>query len=314
MTGASAREALIAVTGATGFVGQALLEAAAAQGLEVRALARTRQVPRLGVEWIPGDLSSRAALDRLVRGASAVIHIAGVVNAPGAPESAAGAFEAGNVAGTLNLVEAARAEGVPRFIHVSSLSAREAHLSEYGASKLRGERMVMASGLDWTVVRPPWVYGLRDADTLEMFKLARWGVVPVPAGRASVIHVNDLARLLLALLPGGEAVTHKMFEPDDGRVHGWTHRELARGIGWALGKRPWVPQLSKAALTRVSRIERMLRGPKAKLTLDRVGYMTHPDWVVSAAAAVPADLWAPLVRTGEGLKATAAWYRQQKWL
>jgi uncharacterized protein YbjT (DUF2867 family) len=305
----SGREGLIAVTGATGFVGQALLEAAAQLGLEVRALARKRQVPRLGVEWIPGDLSNRAVLDRLVQGASAVIHIAGVVNAPLAAD-----FEAGNVGGTLNLVEAARAEGVPRFIHVSSLSAREPQLSEYGASKARGERMVMASGLDWTVVRPPWVYGPRDSDTLEMFRMARWGVVPVPSGRASIIHVNDLARLLLALLPSGEEVTHKVFEPDDGRPNGWTHRELACGIGWALGKRPWVPELSKVALTRVSRIERMFRGDKARLTLDRVGYMTHPDWVVGAGAAVPPNLWTPQVRTGEGLKATAAWYRQQKWL
>ena len=307
------REGLIAVTGATGFVGQALLDAAAREragsGLELRALARRRQVPRLGVEWIAGDLASRAALDRLMQGASAVIHIAGVVNAPDAES-----FEAGNVAGTLHVVEAARAAGVPRFVHVSSLSAREPQLSAYGASKSRGERMVMASGLDWTIVRPPWVYGPRDADTLEMFKLARWGVVPVPVGRASLIHVADLARLLLALVPGGEDVTNKLFEPDDGRANGWTHREIGRGIGWALGRRPWVPQLSKAALTRISRIERMMRGPTARLTLDRVGYMTHPDWVVSAEAAVPADLWTPKVRAAEGLKATAAWYREQKWL
>ena len=163
-------------------------------------------------------------------------------------------------------------------------------------------------------MRPPWVYGPRDADTLEMFKLTRWGVVPVPAGRASIIHVGDLARLLVALLPGGEDVTHKLFEPDDGRAHGWSHREIARGIGWALGKRPWVPELSKAALLRLSRIERMVRGSKARLTPDRVGYMTHPDWVVSTDAAVPTGLWMPQVRTGEGLKATAVWYRREKWL
>lgn len=302
--------ALVAVTGATGFVGQALLDAAAAEGLEVRALARQRQVARPGVAWVPGDLSSRTALDRLVSSASAVIHVAGVVNAP----DPAG-FELGNVAGTLSVVEAARAAGVPRFVHVSSLSAREPELSVYGASKARAERIVMASGLDWTIVRPPWVYGPRDADTLEMFRLAKWGVVPVPAGgRASLIHVADLARLLLALLPGGEAVTHKVFEPDDGRPQGWGQREIARGIGWALGKRPWVPELSRRALERVSRIESTLRRDKARLTMDRVGYMTHPDWVVSPAAAVPRELWKPLVRTVEGLKATAAWYRESKWL
>lgn len=106
----------IAVTGATGFVGQALLDRAARAGVEVRALTRRPQDPRPGVDWIKGDLDARAALTRLVTGAEAVIHVAGVVNAP----DAAG-FEHGNVAGTLNVIEAALAAGVSRFVCVSSL-------------------------------------------------------------------------------------------------------------------------------------------------------------------------------------------------
>ncbi len=57
-----------------------------------------------------------------------------------------------------------------------------------------------------------------------------------------------------------------------------------------------------------------LRGSKAKLTLDRASYFSHPDWAVSAAAAVPASVWQPQVETREGLKATAEWYRGQGWL
>lgn len=301
----------LALTGATGFVGQTLLDHALDAGHEVRALARREQPSRAATDWISGDLGDKRALKRLVRGAEAVIHVAGVVNAPDRE-----GFEAGNVAGTLNLIEAAVAAGVPRFVFVSSLSAREPDLSDYGASKARAERLVKASGLDWTIVRPPAIFGPRDTEMFELFRLARWGLMPMPPseGRASVIHVDDLARLLLALVPGGEAVTQRTFEPDDGKHGGWSHYELARAIGWAMGRRPWVVHLSRRSLERAARADRMVRGKRAKLTPDRVGYMSHPDWVVSHGARPPADLWEPRVPTREGLKATAQWYRDNAWL
>ena len=301
---------LIAVTGATGFVGQALLDLAAARGVPVRALTRKAQSPRAGVEWIAGDLEDTAALAKLVEGTEAVIHLAGVVNAP----DAAG-FVAGNVAGTLEVVTAAMVARTPRFIHVSSLSAREPQLSAYGASKLKGERIVMASPLDWTVVRPPAIYGPRDRDILELFKFAKAGLVPLPPrGRMSVLHVEDLAALLLALVPGGEDVSHRLFEPDDGKPGGWSHTSFARAIGWALGKRVTALPLPKFALRLAARGDRIMRRHHAKLTADRVGYMCHPDWVVSEDAQVPEARWTPQIGTRDGLKATARWYREAGWL
>lgn len=300
----------IAVTGATGFVGQALVDLALAQGRPVRALARQPQPPREGVEWIAGDLSDPAALVRLATGAEAMIHVAGLTRAPDPV-----AFAAANVSGTLSAIEATIAAGVRRFICVSSLSAREPELSAYGASKARAERLVKASALDWTIVRPPAVYGPRDKDMFELFRAARWGVVPTPGeGRASLIHVDDLARLLLALLPAGEPALYHCFEPDDGKRGGWSHYELARMIGWAVGRRPWVVGLSKRTMELAAKADGRLRGSRAKLTLDRVGYMTHPDWVASLAGRVPAALWRPRIETREGMKATAAWYRAQGWL
>ena len=299
---------MIAITGATGFVGQALLDRVTA---EVRALARQAQAPREHVEWVAGDLADKRALRTLVKGAETVTHVAGVVNAPDPA-----AFEAGNVTGTMNVIEAARKAGVPRLIHISSLSAREPDLSAYGASKARAEKLVMASGLDWTIVRPPGIYGPRDVDYFEMFRLAKWGVLPMPPkdGRSSLIHVDDLARLLLALVPGGEDVSHQVFEPDDGHKHGWSHYELARAVGWAMGRRPWVVHLGRRSLERAAKADRFVRGNKARLTPDRVGYMSHPDWVVSPFAHPPAELWQPEIATREGLKATAKWYRDNKWL
>ena len=303
---------LIAVTGGTGFVGRSFVEMAAGQGFAVRALAR--RVPEhgpLGVDWVMGDLANREALARLVEGAEAVVHIAGVVNAADTSE-----FTRGNVDGTLALLEAAKAAGVPRCVCVSSLSAREPQLSLYGASKARAELLVKSSGLDWTIVRPPTIYGPRDKDCVELFRSAKWGVVPVPEeGRASVIHVADLARLLIALIPGGEAVTHKVFEPDDGMPHGWAHEDFAREIGYALGRqRVWVLKLSRRWMERAARADWLLRRDKAKLTLDRVGYMTHPDWVASREAQVPQAVWEPQVPTMVGLEQTARWYRENGWL
>lgn len=301
---------LLAVTGATGFVGAALLDAASAAGLDVRALTRRRQEPRAGVEWVLGDLDDDRALRRLVTHSTAVIHIAGVVNSP----DVAG-FEAGNVRGTLNVVNASLAAGVNRFIHVSSLTAREPQLSAYGASKRRGERIVAASSLDWTIVRPPGVYGPRDTEMFELFRLAQMGVVPLPPrGRTSLIHVADLAALLLALVPGGEDVTGKTFEPDDGEPNGWSHVQMARAIGQAVGKRPWALSLPRRVLEWVAYADRRVRKQGAKLTLDRVNYMCHPDWTVTRHLQPPPAVWQPQIETGSGLHATAAWYRDMGWL
>ncbi|WP_298192233.1 NAD-dependent epimerase/dehydratase family protein [Novosphingobium sp.] len=302
---------LVAVTGATGFVGQAVLMAAGRHKLDVRALTRRKQRLRGGVEWIDGDLASKDALERLMEGASAVIHIAGVVNAP----DAAG-FEEGNVQGTLRVIEAAHEMGVGRLIHVSSLAAREPQLSLYGASKLRGEKLVRASGLDWTVVRPPAVFGPRDTEMLELFRLARRGFVPLPPpGRLSVIHVADLAELLLALLPSSEESTHQIFEPDDGEPGGWSHIQLAHAIGAAVRERPIRPlSLSPRLVELAARADRLLRGKKAKLTPDRARYICHPDWTVGEGAQPPRSLWHPRIDTREGLHATAAWYREAGWL
>jgi len=299
----------IALTGATGFVGQSLLDEAVAAGYNVRALTRREQEPRENVTWVRGELRDTASLSELTRGAEAILHVAGVVSAP----DAAG-YEAGNVAGTLNVIETAVAKGIRRLVFVSSLSAREPGLSAYGASKAKAEKLLRASPLDWTIVRPPAIYGPRDREMFELFRAARWGLVPVPKGAASMIHVEDLARLLVALIPGGEDVTGKLFEPDDGKPLGWDNAEMARAIGTAVGRRVRVFTLSPGALDKAAKVDRFLRGDGAKMTADRAGYLSHPDWVVGAEAAVPASIWEPRIDTRDGLRATAEWYRASGWL
>lgn len=300
----------IAVTGGTGFVGRHLLRIAGERGHAVRALARRPQDAAPGVEWIAGALDDTAALARLVDGVDAVIHVAGVVNVP-----TRDGFVAGNVTGTQGVIDAALAAGVRRLIHVSSLSAREPDLSDYGWSKAQSETVVQASRLDWTIVRPPAVYGPGDREMLDLFRMARRGIVTLPpsGGRLSLIEASDLARLLLDLVPADEAVG-RIYEPDDGRAGGWSHAEFARAIGTAVGRRVLPVSTPPAILRLGARIDRLARGDAAKLTADRVRYFCHPDWVVTPAARPSAAIWQPAIETMAGLKATADAYRAAGWL
>jgi uncharacterized protein YbjT (DUF2867 family) len=307
MTGAKLGQ--LAITGGTGFVGQTLLRLAGEGGWQVRALARREQPPQPHVEWIAGALDDPASLADLLAGADAVIHVAGVTNTPTRE-----GFFAGNVTGTSAMLDAAERADVKRFIHVSSLTAREPGLSDYGWSKAEAEALVKVSKLDWTIIRPPAVYGPGDTDHLDMFKAARIGIMPLPPrGRMSEIEVSDLGRLLLAL--GADRTTiGATLEADDGRAGGWSHVEFARAIGDAVGRRIFPLPLPAAIVRLGARGDRLLRGEKAKLTPDRAAYFCHDDWVISAGMRPPASLWLPQVDTREGLKATARAYEAAGWL
>jgi nucleoside-diphosphate-sugar epimerase len=204
--------------------------------------------------------------------------------------------------------------GVRRLVFISSLSAREPKLSAYGASKARAEALVEASGLDWTIVRPPAVYGPRDVDMFELFRSAKFGIVPLPpGGGTSLIHARDLAELLLALAQR-KGLKH-VYEPDDGREGGWSHKEMAQAIGRAVGRSSvFAPHLPAGVLKLAASTDRMVRGDRAKLTTDRVGYMCHPNWIARFDRAVPSAIWYPQIDTEDGLKATAEWYRREGWL
>lgn len=289
---------ILAITGGTGFVGKRLIDRALADGHQVRALARRSQPERAGVEWIAGDLADPGVL---CDGADAVIHVAGVVNAP----DRAG-FAAGNIAGTESILAAAKAAGVARFVHVSSYSAREPQLSDYGWSKAGAEAAVMASDRAWTIVRPPGIYGPGDLELRDMFRIAKLHLALLPpAGGSSWIHVDDLAALLLACAindPGRIVI-----EADDG--HPISHVEFGRAVGRAVGRRVLPVSLPAPLLAFAAKTDRWLRGKGAKLTPDRVGYLVHPDWTATPALRSDPKLWKPAIPLAEGLADTVAWYR-----
>jgi nucleoside-diphosphate-sugar epimerase len=214
----------IAITGGTGFIGSHLVDSLCAAGLEPRVLVRNRAAPRwiagAPVEWIEGSLQAPESLRRLVEGVGTVLHLAGVVRAGRERD-----FDAGNRQGTANLVGAIGEAAAPvRLVYLSSLAAAgpspepagvgpevaPAPISWYGRSKLAAEREVREAVIecDWSIVRPPAVYGPRDTDVFEFFRMAARGFVAIPGGERwlTVAWVGDIVRAVLAgavCNPGG---------------------------------------------------------------------------------------------------------------
>ena len=118
--------------------------------------------------------------------------------------------------------------------------------------------------------------------TCSAWRTAGVALLP-PAGRVSLIAVDDLAALLLAL--GGTAAPPARSTSPTTAADGWTHAELARAIGAAVGRSGMAaPPPPPAPLARRRASTRRLRGAGAKLTPDRVGYLCHPDWTADPPA------------------------------
>lgn len=310
----------VAITGATGFVGRRLVRALAADGRRVRVLARrpgAADFEGVPVEVVAGDLDDRAALARLIDGAGAIVHAAGLVAA-----RSRAAFLAVNADAARRLADlAAGRPRPPRLVHVSSLAARRPELSAYALSKRAGEEAVIAAGdkgLPWTVVRPPAVYGPGDRATLPLFRCAARGFWPVlgPAdARLSLIHVDDLAGVLIAAADR-DAALGRVLEPDDATPggHGWD--ALARAASLALGRRVRplrVPGPLVHALGAVGGLLGRL-GTAPMLTPGKARELRHRDWVCDAAS-LPAGLArAPAFPPDRGFADAAAWYRSHGWL
>ncbi len=196
----------IALTGATGFVGQALLPELLEQGLPVQALARARKNRQLahasGLSWVQGDLGSAAALERLATGADVMIHLAGVTKANDTQT-----FHRVNAEQAAGLAAIARQAGVKHFIHVSSLTATRPNVSAYARSKADGERMVAEAVGDMplSIIRAPAILGPGDEATIPVFSMLARGILPVPGGAAgrfrfSVMDVLDLTKFIRSLV------------------------------------------------------------------------------------------------------------------
>jgi nucleoside-diphosphate-sugar epimerase len=309
---------LVAVTGATGFIGRRLVRRLVHDGWRVRALARRPDddLEQAGAEVVRGALEDDASLRALVASANAVVHCAGAIRAPSRE-----AFVQINSDGTACLARAIITQPrPPRLVLISSLAARSPELSSYAASKRMAEetvRRMLAGQAEFCIVRPPAVYGPGDRATLPIFRQIQRGVLLIPAGdaRFSLLYVEDLAEIVTRLLdtPNWDG---RVIEPDDGRG-GYSWADLARIAGEHLHRRvrtlpvPWLAMCLPAAIAQLTGAV-LQRAPM--ITLGKLRELYHADWVCQGPSGPLLAAAPPRVAFDNGFATTFAWYRQSGWL
>jgi nucleoside-diphosphate-sugar epimerase len=313
---------VLALTGATGFVGSHLIEHFAAKGWRIRALVRRWPPPNgigggFPVKQIEGNLSEETALADLLDGADAVIHAAGLIKA----RDPAALFHANRDLARTFAAAARHIAPTAPFLLVSSLAAREPQLSAYAASKRDGEAAVADAlgGAGPIILRPPAVYGPGDRETLRLFAMAARGQIITPANRAArlgFIAVGDLAAAIEAAL-AAPAARGRTFACDDGNPLGYGWNEVARLAGEAVGHHVvrfavpgWAVLAAGAAGSALHRLG--LGDPQ--LSIGKAREILHDDWRGDNAPLTVCTGWRPQLDAARGFAAAVAWYRRNNWL
>ena len=301
---------IVAVTGATGFIGSTLIRQLTKTGWQVRALYRPKagsNPPAItGVTWIAGDLNNSDALNALVADVNAVIHCAGAVRGVTGAD-----FDKINEAGALHVAQAAAAQAAPpRFLLISSLAARMPELSHYAGSKWRGEATIKNTThpLRWTIFRPPAVYGPGDRELMPLFKSMANGFAPLPAGangRFSMIHVEDLVAAMVHWL-GQDKGYGETFELDDGHTAGYNWNSVLDIAGRVLRNggsihRIPIPITLLKLVAWINFTAAKLLGYSPMLTPGKIREITHTDWLCDNSNITRITGWQPTCELAQGL-------------
>jgi len=318
----------VAVTGVTGFVGGALARRLVADGCRVKALVRgSGRLATFGadIEAVEGDLADAAARERLVDGVDTLFHAAAICQSQASPE----AFMRVNVQGTADLLAAARAAGVRRFVHVSSVGVH-GHVARppgdedspfaardpYQTSKLAAERacrrVIEEGGLEVSIVRPCSVYGPGDTRMLKMFKMvAARTFFFVGDGRPNFhpVYVDDVVEGTI------RAATEAAAAGETFILGGPRYMPLADYVAAAArtvgAPAPWLrlPYRPFEIAARACEATFLPLGLQPPLHRRRLGFFTE-NRAFSIDKARRVLGYAPAVDVEEGFRRTVAWYRE----
>jgi nucleoside-diphosphate-sugar epimerase len=312
MTGAGpqepARKPLVALTGATGFIGQHLLKGLSARGYRLRVLMRRpTMLPEGCASVLIGDLAKPYNMSEALADVDAVIHSAGIAHAmSGLPEDDYRLF---NTEATLRFARAAERARVKRFVFLSSVRAQAGPTAEgvlteerdpeptdaYGRSKLEAEKGLAETGLDWAALRLALVYGPgAQGNVARLIKLAR-SPYPLPlAGlnaRHSLLALDNLVEAVDRILAAPTPLRRPFLVADPKPL---TIGEIVAAMRQGLGRR--------AGLFYVPR-------PMLKAALRAAGQATGAEPLFGSLVADPSALrrldWTPPVATQQGLAALA---------
>ncbi|GEM88806.1 complex I NDUFA9 subunit family protein [Oceanithermus desulfurans] len=250
----------VVLVGGSGFLGSYVARALLARGHRVTSLSRRGRGPLAGVRYRVGDAASGQGLEAM-GAADAAVYLAGIIR------EGEQRYQAVHVRGVQQVLGAMVAAGVRRIVHVSALGARPDAPSRYHASKARGEALVRASGLDWTIFRPSLVFGEGD----EFFGKILKGLVRMPLPFIPIIGTGDypfrpvwagdvaqaMAQSLEKPVTIGEA--YDLVGPKE-----YTYRELILLVRDALGSRKPLVSLPVGFFALLARL------PRAPITPDQL--------------------------------------------
>ena len=324
----------VLVTGGTGFVGSHLVELLISRGYEVACLARDpdrlRWIAGLPVRVVQGDCSRPGSLPAAVRDAAVVYHVAGLTKAFRSRD-----YYEVNQQGTRNLLEACarHAPGLRNFVLVSSQAAAGPSLdgrpiqendaphpvTDYGRSKLLAEEEALRYKDRFPVVilRPSAVYGPRDTDVLELFKMASKGIILDLAGGERFMNwcfVRDLAETLLAAGERPVPTGSRYFVAEERSYSATEFHDALLRTGCVRARVIRLPIAMGYAVGLLSEAAGALRGKATIMNRQKVREAVQRAWTCDVSRTRNELGFTSQTGLEDGLTATWKWYRDASWV
>ncbi len=274
----------VVVAGGTGLLGREITRALLDAGHEVTVASRSRPEndpldPR--ASWVAADATDPSTLPAALEGADAVIDAVQFPNSPIENPKKGFTFERVDLGGTKNLIDAAKAVGVPHFILIGGVGSNENGKFHWMRFKWQEEQHMKASGVPYTIIRPSWIYGPRDVSLNRFLGFAKFlPFIPVIGNgktRINPLFVGDLAAHVAAT-PGNAATIGKTFEIGGPTV--MTMDEVIKTALKVAGKRRFLLHNPKVLMKMVASV--IQHAPGRPLTPDAIEFITQ-DGVADTA-------------------------------